>query len=240
MASVSIEQPVEVTVALSRDRDSRSFFGTVLDASLNGVEIRFALESAPALAIDETVTLNFSSSGLGQPIEIRSKVLSRTETARFRRYACEFVFEAEAQSAAAEDILKLFIQRGGQWVEPVSSRPIEVRMRGGRPDDEEYAALEAWGRLTEVSTVGIGVVTELDVEERFASVDQVEVTFHLPAVDEPLRLHGRIRSRQRQAGHVRYGVLFDADRTFDYDRQQHLILTYMISRQRELTRDTGR
>ena len=110
--------------------------------------------------------------------------------------------------------------------EPLSHPLVMLESADGR---------KARGPMNDISLGGLSMQVAADVERNFASVDNIEVTVHLPAPTAPVRLAARIRSRQLCGTRVRYGLEFEAA-----SGNRSAVLDYVLARREECLRRASR
>jgi hypothetical protein len=211
----------------------RRFRGKVHYVNDRRAGIDFSRTEMPTLPLDEPAALRLSAPWLGTHVELEGKVRSRAERRTFRRYGFEFECP---EGWSSDELHRLLDRRSAVRVEPSEAEPVEVCLRlpsGVAPPPGAFADLEATGRLTDISTTGIGVVLEPHVEVAFAAVELVEASFCLPPHPTRIELAARIRFRRLEKEALCYGLRFDAEHSRRFKQQRTEIEAYIARRKRE-------
>lgn len=182
------------------------------------------------LPIGAGVELRLDLPGLRGRLTCRSTVEGRTDTGSTSRYELRLPRLGEPGGAVTAALGAVFNRRGSWRVRPEPLAHVPVCLRA--PD----RPLAVRGPLADISSGGLAVRLDADVEERFADVDRVWVSLQLPETDEPVRLGAAIRSRRLCGRQVRYGLQFDESAGPWASPSLRSILGYVMQRQRDTLR----
>lgn len=217
-------QPKIVPGALIGERGEAS--GEVIDLRRSGGMIRIPSAQDPIFFIGESVSFTIDTkAGKGQA---RATVRSRTELDGFRRFGLSF--EASTLGLELSGVLiRHFDQLRRHRVQPQKAVRVDLKVRG--------QDTRTTGRMRNVSTSGIAVVIDAEVERVLARIVDVDVEFRLPGSNQALVFCSAIRHRHQQEdiGGVCIGLSFDAGKSPAFAAQQRVIADYILSREADLT-----
>ena len=207
--------------------ESGQAFGEVLDLSLTGCVVWFAIEQSPRFFIGEKVALSVDGDRAGA-VRVLATVRARTELDGFRRFEFAFEISSALRARLSVGLLRSFNERKAVRVEPGVTVlvTLQIPSRG----------FQTTGRMRDVSVDGVGVVIDFESERTLSRVLQVGVEFTLPDGGRPMRLEASIRNRSRlDDGHGVYiGLCFDPQTSSADFVCQRKLTEFVMARQREL------
>jgi c-di-GMP-binding flagellar brake protein YcgR len=205
-----------------------------LDVGPDGARLQFDTPGGPDYVMGQLVNLSFSSSRIGKALVTEARVVRRMEEKGHRTYAFRFTNHHRFEGHAPEEIYRLLNRRGSFRVNPPEEEPIDITLK-----PEEGGPLVR-ARLIDISATGLGARTSVDVEATLVATLRVTVMVALPTHPDPVSVPGIIRSRVLAGAHVRYGIAFDFAASDHAESKQNAIIDYVMRRQREELRQTGR
>jgi hypothetical protein len=210
--------------------------GQLSDASFGGVRVEllgveFGSRTPPVLQLGQEVVLSFSFTGVSQPVRARAVVVSRTDHGENRYYGFRFTNQAQFESQLSTRLYGLFNRRRAYRVQPQTASDSAVHVA----IEPQKGRLCVRGQAADLSVTGVGVRAPLKTEAALARTDHVTVTLSLPESTETLRLAGVIRHRRVvSVTTAHYGIEFDFERSPEAEKQQGMILAYVMQRQRAM------
>ena len=217
-------QPKIVPGSLTGESGEAS--GEVMDLRLSGGTVRIPIAQDPSFFIGESVGFTIDTkAGKGQA---RATVRSRTELDGFRRFGLSL--EASTLGLELSGVLiRHFEQLRRHRVQP--QKAVRVDLKARKQD------IRTTGRMRNVSTSGIAVVIDAEIERVFARIVDVDVEFRLPGNNQALVFCSAIRHRHQQEDidGVCLGLSFDAGKSPAFAAQQRVIADYILSREADLT-----
>ena len=202
--------------------------GDVLDLGFRRVALSLSIEQDPVFAIGERITLTLKSETMGS-VSVQATIRDRTELEGFRRYGVAFPRPDELRDKLGAKFMRLFNQRRTYRVEPSKKTPVEVQL--------SCEAVQATGRLRDLSADGVGVMVDFAAEQSLARFFEVRVAFRLPGQERPVTFEAEIRKRLTlcdDAQAVCIGLAWNPERSPDFSRHQDRVTDYIMARQREI------
>ncbi len=181
------------------------------------------------------------SMGLGQPMELaigglevelpslQGRALERVELPGGRSYRFGYVLTAEFLSCIPKPLQVLFPYRATHRVQPTEEAPATARVRCvGQSEWSEAVVLD-------LSTAGMGLAVQQEVEARLDSDAAIEVELSFPQGPQegPWVLNAQVQHRRMKGVLVRYGVAFTASPEGDGPAQAALE-AYVLQQERKL------
>jgi c-di-GMP-binding flagellar brake protein YcgR len=204
--------------------DGAPFAGRLVDVSASGAGAMFDSADCPKLAVGQSVDLTFSSGDLPAPLTIAATVQHRAEGDGTRRYGFRFLQPQQLDAHLPPEMRQLFNRRRTVRVDIDMFDPMTAALSAKEGDD---AAVDA--QLHDLSTHGVRVSLETELERRFAETTSVALRIQLDSRLE-LNLVGNIRYRRLVGDRIHYGIEFDADRCQSFRRQQGIIARHVVKR----------
>jgi hypothetical protein len=197
------------------------FAGDLLEASFDGVEVRFPRTKTPTLAIGGRAMITIESTHTQASMRLKTKVKHRGEKETFRHYSLLFFEPEKLGEKFPQELLRLFNRRSAYRAQPVPGEPIEIVLRSGKH--------QVIGRLRDISATGICALVGPDADIAIAAVEQVETSFRLPPSEKTLKLEAWIRWRHINGLALAYGLQFHPESIKRYEAE---VLDYIMRCQR--------
>jgi hypothetical protein len=203
--------------------------GIVVDVTVDGAGVRFALATAPNIAIGEKVVLEFASQQQ-KILTVPALVRFRREEETVRRYGLEFLDRGVVEKELPPALARLFNRRGAFRVRPDPGKPIPVTLEG-------FVAQGSVERTTvdliDLSVTGLAVTVDHAFEKAFSGNVELRVSMDIPDYGDDINLGAVIHYRKLLDEGVHYGIGFDPDRTSNFAKQRRAIMDYVVRRYRE-------
>jgi hypothetical protein len=203
--------------------------GVVVDVTVEGAGVRFALSTAPSIAIGREVLLEFGSQQQ-KILTVAALVRFRREEEAFRRYGLEFIDRDLVQKQLPPALARLFNRRGAFRVRPDPTQPVNVTLEGFLSSGNVERTTVT---LIDLSVTGLAVTVSHEFERAFAGNIDVRVSMELPGYPEDINLGAVIHYRKLLDKGVHYGIGFDPQRTANFSKQRKAIMDYVVKRYRE-------
>lgn len=179
----------------------------IIDVSMGGVGSQFPADSCPRLAVGDRVKLNIRSVHHPVPLDVQARVTFSADEGPYRRLGFEFDSMRQWGGELPGMLCSLFNRRG---VRRISfghvDEPVQVGILvPGAPKP----SLLATGRLDNLSTTGLGMVTDAAAEDFLEGMRDIGLELRLPELERPARIMGTIQNTIIDNGLVYYGVSFD-------------------------------
>jgi c-di-GMP-binding flagellar brake protein YcgR len=210
--------------------------GIVVDVTAEGAGVRFALGTAPNIAIGQRVELEFASQQQ-KILTVPAFVRFRREEETVRRYGLEFLDRELVETQLPPALARLFNRRGAFRVRPDPARPIAVTLEG-------FVTHGSVERTTvdviDLSVTGMAVTVDSRFEQAFTGNVELRVSMEVPGYPDDLNLGAVIHYRKLAREGVHYGIGFDPSRTANFEKQRRAIMDYVVRRYREEQREKKR
>lgn len=201
--------------------------GWVFDLSAKGVGLRVPTASVSQLDVGSVVALEFTGERLPEPLRVRAVVREQLPQIPLHRFGFEFLDRSEFERSLASTVLRtLFNRRGAVRVPAGRGAPIPVTL------SDPASGTRRHGELIDLSMTGMGVLLPHRREHYFREVDRMVIVVTLPPEDLTLLLEGVVSSRTHDRRGIRYGLVFDPERSKDYEQREAVILNYLRSAMR--------
>ncbi len=150
----------------------------------------------PALRVGERAQLNFRGGGLVANIDSEGLTVLRIEE-RTRRCYC-----FRLDTVPRDLLLVLANRRNSSRVRPQNTKPVRVRVlsRGGE--------VLADALVHDISTAGLSILVDQDLEGRLVDHVQIRLAILLPASSSTFEVEATIRNRRLYQSGVLYGLEF--------------------------------
>lgn len=200
--------------------------GAIFNTSMNGTAIAFDLQRLPPLAINERVKLQLSMPQSKKTIMVDA-TLKHLKNAN-NNVICRFQFADPSSLAKRLDIslMSYFNRREAFRVRPDINEPIEV--------DIEWNAGSTQGRVIDISLTGMGLGLKPEVAKILSYAEPVTLSFRLPVSEKILMIGGTTVNPRPSGEIILYGIKYDWSQTENAYRQESVITSYVIYRQREI------
>lgn len=204
--------------------------GWVFDVSTDGVGVRVPSRDAARLGVGETADVAFLGERVGRPLTLSAVIRDHRPQEALHRVGLEFVDRRSFEESAVLGVLhSLFNRRGAIRVSPDREESIAVTL------EDRDSQFRGHGNLLDLSATGAAVLVAPKVEARFRTADRLTVTFRLPDEPLPLQLEGVVSYRTLEKKGVRYGLVFDPDRSQDFEPQEAAVHRFVLDRQSRAT-----
>jgi hypothetical protein len=220
----------ELTISAARP-GKEPIPGRIVDVSLGGVGVFFDQWRGATFALKEQVSLELTSASLAKPLLVPGLVRRRAAVQGGQLYGFEFVNWVGLLAQLPRPLAKLFNQRGDLRVKPDPASAIAVLV------EKEYPRIKMEATLRDISSNGISVSAPYTVENLLLSERSIKVTFFLPTPLAKLVFWGSVLHRSLGGRGISYGILFDKEKTPQFQKKQGLVVEYINERRRQtLTR----
>lgn len=196
----------------------------ILNITVNGAGVLFPATGAPLLKPGAGVKLRVNSAEFDEPIEIEATVITATEVDQRHLYGLRFD-RADRLLAEAAGVFRIFNRRAAYRGITPEALTAKLKFPPQFRDETLYEV-----PIRNVSTTGLCILTDSDLDEMLEDTEVVEVFLNLPDDSESLHFHAQIRHRMQHGAEVFYGLRFDPKATDDYLNQAEHVLEYMFNR----------
>jgi len=126
-------------------------------------------------------------------------------------------------------VFRIFNRRAAyRGVSPDPSLSAKLRFPPQFGDDSQYPV-----QVRNISTTGLCILTDTDVDDMLEDTEFVEVFLDLPDHPDTLQFGAQIRHRIQHGDDIFYGLRLDPKATQDYLGQAEVIMEYMLNRFKE-------
>ena len=163
-------------------------------------------------------------------IILKSRIVEGRRICRFR-----FTEAIDLEEELGIGVFSSFNRRRAFRVEPDPGEAIDIELTWGGET--------AFGRLVDISTVGIGIgltsagiTVDLDPEAGIVlgPLDRITLSFQLPGCRTRLKIPGIIRNRNPMGKRIRYGIDFLWNESEESQRQAEAIRDYVMRQQQSM------
>jgi hypothetical protein len=198
----------------------------VRDLSISRVLVSVPPEECPRFESGDKIKLTVAVAQLQETILLNAVVTECTSGAGTTDIT--LIFEDPSRFADRLDPVHLSFlnSRQSYRVEMADSRyhtEVSIVWDGGR----------AVGWINDLSLSGMGLGVEPEVAQLLTDTARLELTFSLHGTEATLCLVGRIRYQRPAGRNFHCGILFDQDRSADYQQQERIIASYLTCLQQE-------
>lgn len=181
------------------------FIGEIVHGDKENASLRFYQDGAPLFAIGDPATLFINSPALPQAIEIKARIVSRTESESHRTFCLRFHTAHHNQSEMVAGLMRLLRRRSAYRLQFGPDEMIEAQVIAERSGEVR----ELLATLQDISATGACVLLKPDADRFLCAVDSFTIRFSLPPSDALIALPVSIRHRRACAEGISYGVFFD-------------------------------
>lgn len=204
----------------------KPFEGRVVATDHNLATLEFLRKSAPILPIGCQVGLSVFGPDLAEPLVVRGRVAHRRDFDETITYQFQFApQDGEALNA-------IFKRRTASRIRPDEVIAVQVAIAGGTP----APALNSV--LNDISRTGVSITIGTPAEARLCNATHLMLSFHLPGINGPIELAGRIRYRRLTGTTIRYGLEFAPQGRADHEKQVARVGDYMTKRKHDVVKQT--
>ncbi len=199
--------------------DGAEYEGTLVHFTGGTLKVQFWGDSLPAFGLTQPLSIFIKGLNLVLPA-LPACAMERNELPGGRAYRFAYTLTPEFQDKIPEDLWLLFPSRASHRVKPTEGAPVSVRL-GPIDGDEEHEV-----QLVDVSTSGVGLVVERDVEFALYSLPilRLKITFPgLPENENTTIVFGKVMYRRMDGSKLRWGVSFDVELELETVGQNALI-----------------
>ncbi len=178
--------------------------GQLLSLSASQLSLRFESARAPLLAVGREVGLELSARDADIQLAATAVVEQRIEQPGERVYRLALCSTAELTEFLGPFLNPVDTRRRQVRVEPANLDPIAVDLR------PRLSLMSITGQVLNLSSKGLLVQLDAELEQEFVDVERLQVCFELPGADRRVHAWARIRHRSYLGRCVHYGLELEA------------------------------
>ncbi len=200
-----------------------------LDVSIRGISFLIGKKDATLLSVGQQVLLQVRTANM-DPVDVVARLVSRVEEMGSQRYGFEFDEWEQLSRQELSQFYRLFNRRRAPRINLDPRNPIGIQFETeAKSEDSEIGT----GILLDLSTHGLAVLVNPDVEEKLSNAETVAISFTLPGINRVFRLSAQIRNRRLIKQSISYGMEIDPVETPNYIEQQNDLRNFVKQNQIE-------
>lgn len=213
------QRPLEVVLELA---GSPSLTPVVVDASEQGLRVRFARQSEPTILLGTRVEVALQIPGKSSPMERSAVILNRSDQAAHREFGLRYLQSAAQEQELRDHFLRVFAGRRAVRVTPDPEAPPQASVCV-----DDGARMEV--AIRDISASGVSFSYRGDSEGDLGPVSRCSFSLRLPGT-EPMELVADLLSRSLDDE----GFVYRAEWFEPTEEGMDAIVGYVMTRQQQM------